>query len=124
MLSAGPFVDAFRFLYPKARGQFTYWSQRAGNRPVNKGIRLDYFICSQSLCPAVDSAALAAIEEKAGGEGELDAETPRSSAVAPTPVVPETEATAGAVRIFDCYSLPVDTEGASDHCPVVLVLRL
>mmetsp|Transcript_10851 Transcript_10851/g.19842 ORF Transcript_10851/g.19842 Transcript_10851/m.19842 type:complete len:537 (-) Transcript_10851:1097-2707(-) len=47
-LDAG-FVDAFRFLHPKAKGQYTYWSQRAGNRAPNKGLRLDYFICSKSL---------------------------------------------------------------------------
>jgi hypothetical protein len=33
----------------KAKGQYTYWSQRAGNRAPNKGLRLDYFICSKSL---------------------------------------------------------------------------
>ena len=43
------FSDAFRFLYPQARGSFTYWSQRAGNRPFNKGIRLDYFIVSDNM---------------------------------------------------------------------------
>eukprot|EP00978_Attheya_sp_CCMP212_P018011 scaffold48740_cov61-Attheya_sp.AAC.2 len=47
-LDAG-FVDAFRFLHPKAQGQCTYWSQHAGNRAPNKGLRLDYFICSKSL---------------------------------------------------------------------------
>ena len=43
------FVDAFRFLYPDAKGHYTYWSQRANNREPNKGLRLDYFICSSSL---------------------------------------------------------------------------
>lgn len=47
-LEAG-FVDAFRELHPDAKGQYTYWSQRAGNRPPNKGLRLDYFICSKVL---------------------------------------------------------------------------
>ncbi len=47
-LSSG-FSDAFRFLYPNAKGNFTYWSQRAGNRPYNKGIRLDYFIVSDNM---------------------------------------------------------------------------
>lgn len=49
MLDNGNFVDAFRFLYPDAKGHYTYWSQRAGNRGPNKGLRLDYFICSSSL---------------------------------------------------------------------------
>jgi exodeoxyribonuclease III len=39
------FVDAFRRLHPTAAGHYSYWSTRAGNRPVNKGLRLDYFIC-------------------------------------------------------------------------------
>jgi len=43
------FVDAFRYLYPDAKGHYSYWSQRAGNRAPNKGLRLDYFICSRSL---------------------------------------------------------------------------
>jgi exodeoxyribonuclease III len=45
----GSFVDVFRHLYPEAKGHYTYWSQRAGNREPNKGLRLDYFICSKQL---------------------------------------------------------------------------
>jgi exodeoxyribonuclease-3 len=44
-LEAG-FVDAFRKLHPGAKGHYSYWSQRAGNREPNKGLRLDYFVCS------------------------------------------------------------------------------
>lgn len=47
--SDGSFVDAFRHLHPDAKGHYSYWSQRAGNREPNKGLRLDYFICSASL---------------------------------------------------------------------------
>lgn len=47
-LDAG-FVDAFRKLHPTATGHYSYWSQRAGNRSPNKGLRLDYFICSSGL---------------------------------------------------------------------------
>ena len=43
------YIDAFRYLHPGKGGHYTYWSQRAGNRAPNKGLRLDYFICSQSL---------------------------------------------------------------------------
>ena len=39
-------VDAFRSVHPTAAGQFTYWSQRARNRPRNRGLRLDYFLLS------------------------------------------------------------------------------
>eukprot|EP00122_Pirum_gemmata_P002538 Pgem_evm2s2286 len=43
------FVDSFRYFYPDATGHFTYWSQRAMNRPWNRGLRLDYAVCSESL---------------------------------------------------------------------------
>jgi exodeoxyribonuclease III len=43
------FIDAFRKLHPEAKGHYSYWSQRSGARPVNKGLRLDYFICSPQL---------------------------------------------------------------------------
>jgi exodeoxyribonuclease III len=43
------FIDAFRKLHPSAKGHYSYWSQRAGNRTPNKGLRLDYFICSPDL---------------------------------------------------------------------------
>jgi exodeoxyribonuclease-3 len=43
------FIDAFRKLHPDAKGHYSYWSQRAGNRDPNKGLRLDYFICSPDL---------------------------------------------------------------------------
>jgi exodeoxyribonuclease III len=47
-LEAG-FVDVFRRLHPDAKGHYSYWSQRAGNREPNKGLRLDYFVCSPDL---------------------------------------------------------------------------
>jgi exodeoxyribonuclease-3 len=47
-LDAG-FIDAFRELHPTAKGHYSYWSQRAGSREPNKGLRLDYFICSPDL---------------------------------------------------------------------------
>jgi exodeoxyribonuclease III len=42
-------IDAFRYLHPTAAGHYSYWSMRAGNRAVNKGLRLDYFICDPIL---------------------------------------------------------------------------
>mmetsp|Transcript_11110 Transcript_11110/g.18597 ORF Transcript_11110/g.18597 Transcript_11110/m.18597 type:complete len:395 (-) Transcript_11110:301-1485(-) len=42
-------VDAFRKLHPTAEGCFSYWSVRAGNRPWNRGLRLDYALVSQSI---------------------------------------------------------------------------
>jgi exodeoxyribonuclease III len=48
-LDTSGFKDAFRALHPTARGCYSYWSQRAGNREPNKGLRLDYFICAPEL---------------------------------------------------------------------------
>lgn len=41
--------DTFRALHPDAGGVFSYWSVRAGNRPFNRGMRLDYCLASQAL---------------------------------------------------------------------------
>jgi exodeoxyribonuclease III len=38
--------DTFRAFHPNATGWFTYWSGRVGNRPKNRGLRLDYFLAS------------------------------------------------------------------------------
>jgi exodeoxyribonuclease III len=43
-------LDAFRRYHPTASGWFTYWSGRVGNRPKNRGLRLDYFLCSRRMC--------------------------------------------------------------------------
>jgi len=43
------YCDLFRELHPEAKGQYSFWSTRAGNRQPNKGLRLDYFVGSKSL---------------------------------------------------------------------------
>lgn len=48
LLDAG-FVDGFRHFHPEALGAFTYWSVRAGNRPKNRGLRLDYAVVSKDM---------------------------------------------------------------------------
>lgn len=45
----GFLVDTFRERHPNAMGVFSYWSVRAGNRPVNRGMRLDYCLASRAL---------------------------------------------------------------------------
>ena len=83
MLDQG-FVDSFRHFHPDAKGQFTWWSQRNPNaRSENKGLRLDYFVCSQDL-----------VTQGAGP------------------------------KIHDCYILQDECEGVSDHCPLVLTLKV
>ena len=49
MLEENKLVDAFRFFHEGATGWFSYWSVRAGNRPFNKGLRLDYTLASRRL---------------------------------------------------------------------------
>lgn len=105
------FVDAFRHFHPDARGQFSYWSQRTFARPVNKGLRLDCFICSPSLFDPESSSEDKDVNEGAANpiEGSININTAIST---PT------------LRVFDSYILHEDTVGYSDHCPVVLVLKL
>jgi exonuclease III len=79
-----------------AKGQFTYWSQRLFHRGPNKGIRLDYFICSNDMFPAADGSA----------------------------EVGETKAGKRTVQVHDSYILHADTVGSSDHCPVMLVVKM
>merc|ERR1740121_268709 len=51
LLAAVGLVDTFRALHPDASGVFSYFSQRiVQNRPMNKGLRLDYALASSSLC--------------------------------------------------------------------------
>jgi AP endonuclease-1 len=49
LLECTGFTDAFRMLYPTAAHTYTYWSQRARQRPLNNGWRLDYFLVSAAL---------------------------------------------------------------------------
>lgn len=57
LLDAG-FVDTFRALHPNARHAYTFWSVRAGNRPWNRGLRLDYCISSASMSPSAAETQL------------------------------------------------------------------
>lgn len=51
MLEHG-YVDSFRALHPHAKHVYTYWSVRAGNKPKNRGLRLDYAVVSQDMAPS------------------------------------------------------------------------
>ncbi len=57
LLDAG-FVDTFRYFYPEAKGAYSWWSYRYNARANNAGWRIDYFVVSQSLSPALKSAAI------------------------------------------------------------------
>ena len=55
---------------PRLEFDYTYWSQRARNRPRNRGLRLDYFLLTRALAARaaatpgalVDCQHLAALE--------------------------------------------------------------
>lgn len=43
------FTDTFRYFYPDAEGQYSWWSYRFKSRERNTGWRIDYFLCSERL---------------------------------------------------------------------------
>lgn len=87
--------DSFRHFHPEATGCFSYWSGRAGNRPWNRGLRLDYVTVSERLLGA------------AGGGGAAAA------------------AAGGPLRVLDAFILDLEIPAErSDHAPVGVVLAL
>ena len=52
------FVDTFRYLHPSAEGHYTWWSYMAKVRERNIGWRIDYFIVSEKLAPAIQEAGM------------------------------------------------------------------
>ncbi|CAE7498519.1 ARP, partial [Symbiodinium microadriaticum] len=106
-LLATGFQDALRFFYPDHEGQFTYWSARTNARPVNKGLRLDYFMCSHSLFCEQQRGVGSSEEGECTGDG-----VQRRVDDVPVP------------GVLDSYILHEDTLGCSDHCPIMLVMRL
>ncbi len=52
----GGFTDSFRRLYPDLRDAYSWWSYRFNARANNAGWRIDYFLCSDRLAPAIDKA--------------------------------------------------------------------
>lgn len=57
LLDAG-FTDTFRTLHPEARDAYTWWSFRSNARANNVGWRIDYFLVSNRLMPAVAAASI------------------------------------------------------------------
>jgi exodeoxyribonuclease-3 len=52
------FVDAYRALHPDEAGQYTWWMYMRNARARNIGWRIDYFLVSEALMPAVVDAAI------------------------------------------------------------------
>ncbi len=55
LLAAG-FVDSFRYFHPEAKDRYSWWSYRTRARERNVGWRIDYFLCSERLCPYLKQA--------------------------------------------------------------------
>lgn len=97
-------------------------------RPVNKGLRLDYFICSSSMFEegttgaeasgTADTAVAGAKgggKKKSGGVGGGAAKKNNNKKTM-------TAATKKMV-VHDCFNLDKATVGLSDHCPIGITLR-
>ncbi|CAM9841926.1 unnamed protein product [Ectocarpus sp. 12 AP-2014] len=108
-VNRGKVSDAFRRLHPDAEGAYTYWSVRTGARPVNRGLRLDYFVCSNAV-----------FEEGAAEGGQAKATARRAKGSAP-----KGKGATGAkgMVVHDCFMLDEATVGVSDHCPIGITLR-
>lgn len=57
LLSAG-FTDTFRYRNPELTGAYSWWSYRFHAREKNAGWRIDYFLVSDRLRPAIDGAPI------------------------------------------------------------------
>ena len=57
LLAAG-FADTFRRTHPDTTGAYTWWSYLRKARETNAGWRIDYFVVSERLMPAVKTAAI------------------------------------------------------------------
>ena len=59
-LLAMGFTDTFRLLHPEETGAYSWWSYRFHAREKNAGWRIDYFLVSDRLAPAVKEASIRA----------------------------------------------------------------
>lgn len=57
LLNAG-FTDSFRYLHPDAVGCYSWWSYMFKAREKNAGWRIDYFLVSDSIAPAITDARI------------------------------------------------------------------
>ena len=57
LLEAG-FTDSFRYLYPDKKEAYTWWSYMFKSRERNTGWRIDYFVVSNRLQPAIENAVI------------------------------------------------------------------
>lgn len=76
LLEAG-FTDSFRYLYPDKAEAYTWWSYMFKARERNTGWRIDYFVVSDRLQPAIrDSVIHSSVMGSDHCPVELDLELP------------------------------------------------
>jgi hypothetical protein len=105
-----------------ARGQFTYWSQKFFARVNNRGLRLDYFICSPDLFPARE---LTAVTTEAIKIAEKSIENEETTQEAVQDIAKRTVISLDSIPVpgvYDSYIISEDTVGSSDHCAIALHL--
>jgi exonuclease III len=93
-------------------------------RPVNKGIRLDYFVCSSGMFAkdnTTSSTTSVESETTTTESSEVSNGTTTAVQAKRRLVSAQDIPTPG---VYDSYSLPEDTVGCSDHAPVVLVVKV
>mmetsp|Transcript_6636 Transcript_6636/g.14474 ORF Transcript_6636/g.14474 Transcript_6636/m.14474 type:complete len:450 (+) Transcript_6636:81-1430(+) len=65
LLQEADLVDTFRAIHPEAQGVFSYFSTRlVQNRPLNRGLRLDYVLASSSIAKHLGTARAGESEEQ------------------------------------------------------------
>lgn len=52
------FVDTYRYFYPDTANIYSWWSYRFKAREKNSGWRIDYFLCSKTLCDKLEDAKI------------------------------------------------------------------
>ena len=57
IFKAAGFVDTFRYLHPE-EVKYSWWSYMFHAREKNAGWRIDYFICSDRLCPRIEDSLI------------------------------------------------------------------
>ncbi len=74
MLAAG-FIDTFRHMYPDKKDVYSWWTNWGGARQRNVGWRIDYFMISEDLLPALkDSRVLSEVLGSDHAPVEIDLE--------------------------------------------------
>ena len=112
------------FYLLEARGQFTFWSLRKYNtRQWNKGLRLDYFICSGDMFPE-DTSLLKDKDDGGVTATEDKISTDTCNIKSDTNNTTNTTSKVCKVQVHDSLILHEDTIDCSDHCPILLIMKL